>query len=79
MKYNAPVWPNDYVVRTVEFLAFVMVREDLVFSVGSYFDDGAQYAGTVDQPMLAVEGVAIGIAECNHFFLFAVRIDGKSC
>src|SRR5262249_13915060 len=42
------------------------------------FDNRAQYAGAVDQAMLAVEGVAIGIAQRDDFFLPAVGVDAEN-
>ena len=42
--------------------AFEVVGENFIFSVRSHFDDRAQNAGAIDQPMLAVEGVAIWVA-----------------
>jgi hypothetical protein len=52
-----------------------VIGEDVVFSVGSDCDDGAQHTGAVDQPMLAVEGVAVGVTERNHFFFPAIGIE----
>src|SRR5271169_2081755 len=69
---------NDHVVRAVESLALVAIRQDFVFSVSSHFDDGTQHTRTVNQTMLAVEGVAVGIAECNYFFFFAIGMQTKN-
>src|ERR1700691_6004915 len=52
-----------------------MVRQNFIFSVGSDRDDRAQYAGAVDQPMLSVEGIAVGITERNHFVFLSIGME----
>src|SRR5271166_5008500 len=63
---------NDHIVWTIQLLAVVVICQDVVFSVGSHFDDRSQHAGAVDQPMLPVKSVAVGIAERNHLFFLAI-------
>ena len=45
---------------------------------GSYSDDGAQHAGAIDQAVLTVEGVAVGIAKRDDFFLFAIGMEAEN-
>jgi len=70
---DGAVGTKDDVIRAVQFLAFETVSEDLVFSVGSDLNDGAKDAGAVNEAMIAVVGVAVGIAERNDFLLLAVE------
>src|SRR5579863_80705 len=71
---NCTVRANHDVVRTVEFHALEMVREDDVLAIGRYSNDGAQHAGAIDQVPLQVEGVSIGIAQINHALFASVKI-----
>src|SRR4029077_20970792 len=66
---------NHDVVRSVEFLPFVVIGENFIFSVRGHFDYRAQHARTIDKPVPAVEGVAIGIAKRDYFFLLSVGIE----
>ena len=52
-----------------------MIGQKFIFSVRSDLHDGTQYAGTVDQAMLAVEGIAVGVAERNHFLPLAIEME----
>ena len=69
------VGANHHIVRTVEFLAFKVIGENCVFPIRRDSNDGAQYAGTINQSMLLVVSIAIGIAERNQFFFVAVQKD----
>jgi len=54
---------ENNVVGAVEFLSFEAIRKDCVFSIGRKADDRAQHAGSINQPMLLVVGVAVRISE----------------
>src|SRR5262249_46316121 len=61
-----------------ELLSFVSIGENFVFSVDRDFNDGSQYTRAVNQAMLAVECVSVGVAECDDFFFLAVWIHSKN-
>src|SRR5229473_4195615 len=69
---ESTVGTDHDIIRTVEFLSLILVSQYGVFPVRSYRDDGAQNAGAIDQTMLPVVGIAIGIAERDHFLFAAV-------
>ena len=48
---------HDHIVRAVEALSIVVIREHLIFPVRSYLGDGSQDARTIDQTMFAIKGV----------------------
>ena len=52
----------DHVVRAVEFLPFETIGENFIFSIRPNLDDRSQYARAIDQPMLAIEAVAVRVS-----------------
>ena len=67
--------PDNHVVQTIEALSVVPICEYFVFSVGSHLDDGSQDARTIDQPMAAIEGITIRVAQCDELFFLPCRLD----
>ena len=74
-KVQSPIRSHDHVVRTVEFLPFIVVGKNLVFPIRRDFDNGSQHACAIDQPALPVEGIPIRIAQCDEFFFATIRPD----
>src|SRR5258708_7249580 len=72
---NGAVGTSHNIIGAVEFLAFIAVGEDSVFSLRRDRDDGSQNAGAINQAVLPVVGVAVRISESDHFLFAAIERD----
>src|SRR3954454_9673251 len=65
---------ENYVVRTVELLAVVLIREHLVRAVVRDLNDRAKHACRRDQPPLCVASAPVRIADTEAAFYTPVGI-----
>ena len=77
MKYSAPSGPRTMSFGLLNRLPSYLSASTLYFPSASTLNDRAQDAGGGDEPAFGIERAAVGIADLEHRFDAAVRINAR--
>src|SRR5262249_39223931 len=70
---------TDYdVIGTVELFAFEAGRQNFVLSFGINSNNRPQNTGAINESLLTVVGVAVGVAERNQLLFSSIHVHAKN-